>query len=156
MVAAIVDTLVDADPENAQTYNDNGQALAARLTELEAQINETVAPARGQPFFVFHDAYHYFEARFGIEATGTFTVNPEVSPGAARLSEIRATLDAYEAVCVFAEPQFSPALVDTIADGTSARQGVLDPLGAEIADGPDLYFEMMETLADNLVSCLAP
>src|SRR5690606_21666166 len=137
MVAAIAEALIQADPENAQTYNDNGQAVAARLSELEAEIDAALEPARGKPFFVFHDAYHYFEARFGIEATGSFTVNPEVAPGAARLTEIRGTVEASEAVCLFAEPQFSPAVIDTIADGTQARIGTLDPLGAEIEDGPE-------------------
>jgi zinc transport system substrate-binding protein len=154
MVAAIADTLIAADPENAETYNANGQAVAARLDALEAEIDAALGPARGKPFFVFHDAYHYFEARFGIEATGTFTVNPEVAPGAARLTEIRGTVEASEAVCLFAEPQFSPAVIDTIADGTPARIGTLDPLGAEIEDGPELYFTLLRTMAASLTDCL--
>ncbi|WP_127144985.1 zinc ABC transporter substrate-binding protein [Pelagibacterium montanilacus] len=155
MVAAIVDALGTADPENAAIYNDNGQAIAARLNELEARIGEQLEPVRGKPFFLFHDAYHYFEARFGIEASGTFTVNPEVAPGAGRLTEIREMVEAEEAVCLFAEPQFSPQVIDTIAEGTGARLGELDPLGAAIPEGPELYFTLIETMAQSLADCLA-
>lgn len=155
MVAVITDALIAADPDNGETYNANGQAVAARIDALQTEIDAALAPARGKPFFVFHDAYHYFEARFGIEATGTFTVNPEITPGAARLTEIRGIVGASEAVCLFAEPQFSPSVIETIAEGTSARVGVLDPLGAEIEDGPGLYPALLTALADSLLDCLA-
>lgn len=155
MVAAIADALIAADPENAQTYNANGQTLAARLDALQAEIDARLAPARGTPFFVFHDAYHAFEESFDIEATGSFTVNPEIAPGAGRLTEIRAIVEQEGAACLFAEPQFSPQVIETIADGTGAGIGTLDPLGAAIADGPELYFTLMNTMADSLLDCLA-
>ncbi|WP_116653211.1 zinc ABC transporter substrate-binding protein [Pelagibacterium sediminicola] len=155
MVAVITDTLIAADPDNGETYNANGQAVAARIDALQTEIDAALAPVRGKPFFVFHDAYHYFEARFDIEATGTFTVNPEIAPGAARLTEIRERVEASAAACLFAEPQFSPAVIETIAEGTSARVGVLDPLGAEIENGPGLYPTLLSALADSLIDCLA-
>lgn len=155
MVAAIADALITADPQNAETYNANGLALAARLSDLEAEISAALEEVRDRPFLVFHDAYHYFEARFAIEAAGAFTINPEIAPGAARLNEIRGMVEASEAVCLFAEPQFSPAVVETIAEGTSARIGVLDPLGADLEDGSELYFTLIENLAASLTDCLS-
>eukprot|EP00873_Tetraselmis_striata_P032278 jgi/Tetstr1/452542/TSEL_039578.t1 len=155
MVAAIADALIAADPENAEAYNANGQALAARLDALQAEIDARLEPARGKPFFVFHDAYHAFEESFDIEASGSFTVNPEIAPGAGRLTELRAVVEQQGAACLFAEPQFSPQVIETIAEGTGARIGTLDPLGADIADGPELYFTLMNTMADNLLDCLA-
>lgn len=155
MVAAIADALIAADPENAETYNANGQALATRLDTLQGEIDARLAPARGKPFFVFHDAYHGFEESFDIEATGSFTVNPEIAPGAGRLTDIRTVVEQQDAACLFAEPQFSPQVIETIAQGTGARIGTLDPLGADIADGPELYFSLMNAMADNLLDCLA-
>ncbi|MAN75606.1 MAG: zinc ABC transporter substrate-binding protein [Rhizobiales bacterium] len=155
MVAAIADALIAADPENAEAYNANGQALAARLDALQAEIDARLEPARGKPFFVFHDAYHAFEESFDIEASGSFTVNPEIAPGAGRMTELRAVVEQQGAACLFAEPQFSPQVIETIAEGTGARIGTLDPLGADIADGPELYFTLMNTMADNLLDCLA-
>ncbi|WP_417584071.1 zinc ABC transporter substrate-binding protein ZnuA [Pelagibacterium sp.] len=155
MVAAIADALITADPENAQTYNTNGQAIVARLDALQDEVDARIAPARGKPYFVFHDAYHAFEQSFDIEAAGSFTVNPEIAPGAGRLTEIRSVVEQQGAACLFAEPQFSPQVIQTIAEGTGARIGTLDPLGADIADGPELYFTLIETMASNLIDCLA-
>lgn len=155
MVAAIADALIAADPENQEAYNANGQALVARIDDLQAEIDARIEPARGKPFFVFHDAYQGFEQSFDIEAGGSFTVNPEIAPGAGRLTGIRAVVEQAAAVCLFAEPQFSPQVIQTIAQGTGARTGVLDPLGADIADGPDLYFTLMNTMADSILDCLA-
>jgi zinc transport system substrate-binding protein len=103
---------------------------------------------------VFHDAYQYFEHRYGVSAVGAITINPTVRPGARRLGEIRERLEHLDAACVFAEPQFEPALVDTLIEGTSAGKGVLDPLGAALEEGPDQYFGLMHGLADSLVECL--
>lgn len=155
MVAAIAEALIAADPENAASYDANGRALVARLDALEADIAARLEGLEGRPFFVFHDAYHSFEHRFGIEATGSFTINPEVAPGAGRLTEIREAVTAADAICLFAEPQFSPQVIETVAEGTGARIGELDPLGAAIPDGPDLYFTLLETMAQSLADCLA-
>ena len=155
MVAAIAEALIAADPDNAEAYDANGMALSARLDTLSAGIDAQLEPVRGKPFFVFHDAYHAFEHRFDIEATGSFTVNPEIAPGAGRLTEIRAVVAETGAACLFAEPQFSPQMIATVAEGTGAKIGTLDPLGAEIADGPELYFTLIETMATSLLDCLA-
>ena len=103
---------------------------------------------------MFHDAYQYFEHRYGVNAVGAITINPTVRPSARRLGEIQERLEQLDAACVFAEPQFEPTLVDTVIEGTSARTGVLDPLGAAIDAGPDQYFELMNGLADSLADCL--
>lgn len=155
MVAAIADALIEADPDNQEAYNANGQRLVAELDALSARVDAQLAPVRGKSFFVFHDAYHSFEHSFDIEATGSFTVNPEIAPGAGRLSEIRDVVSEADAVCLFAEPQFSPQVVESVAEGTGARLGTLDPLGADIADGPGLYFTLIENLATSLTDCLA-
>lgn len=154
MVVAIEEALIEADEENAAVYAKNADALLARLDELEETIEAELDPVRGTPFVVFHDAYHYFEQAFAIEASGSVTVDPQTSPGARRIADIREKIAGLNAVCVFTEPQFDPRTVDTIIEGSDARRGVMDPLGADIADGPDLYFELLENLAVSLKSCL--
>jgi zinc transport system substrate-binding protein len=113
-----------------------------------------VADVRGRGFIVFHDAYQYYENRFGVTATGSITVSPEVMPGAARIDEIRTRVRDLDVACVFAEPQFEPRLVEVVTEGTPARAGVLDPLGADLEDGPDLYFELIRNLTTSLTECL--
>ena len=106
------------------------------------------------PFLVFHDAYHYFEARFGITAAGSVTVSPESPPSARRVVEVRARIRGQGARCVFAEPQFQPTLLRVLVEGTPAKVGVLDPLGVALEPGPDLYFQLLENLAGGLQRCL--
>jgi zinc transport system substrate-binding protein len=156
MVGAIVATLSDADPDNAATYQSNGDSLRQRLQDLHQSLTTGLEPVRDRPFVVFHDAYHYFENRYGLNAVGSIAVDPGRRPGAQRLAEIQHRLEELDAACVFAEPQFEPALVDTVIEGTSARKGVLDPLGASLDDGPDQYFQLMNGLAASLVGCLGP
>ena len=75
-------------------------------------------------------------------------------PGAKRLAALRARLREFGGLCVFAEPQFRPAVVAALAEGTGARAATLDPLGATLAPGPEAYFALMRKLADALVDCL--
>jgi zinc transport system substrate-binding protein len=154
LAAAIATTLSDADPANASTYQTNAARLDQRLDELDRLLQGKLAAVAERPYVVFHDAYQYFEHRYGVSAVGAITINPTVPPGAQRLGEIRERLEQLDAACVFAEPQFEPALVDTLIEGTSAGKGVLDPLGAALEEGPDQYFGLMHGLADSLVTCL--
>ncbi len=155
VVSVIEAELAKADPANADAYRTNAEALRGRLAALSGEIETEVAPVRGKPFIVFHDAYQYFEQRFGMPAAGSITVSPEVMPGAERLSAIRARIVEAGAACVFAEPQFEPRLVDTLIEGTPARSGMLDPEGGAIEEGPELYFTLMRGIARNLRSCLS-
>ena len=90
-----------------------------------------------------------------MTATGSITVSPEVMPGAERVSEIRGKVKELGAACVFAEPQFEPRLVATVTEGTQAKSAVLDPLGSGLADGPDLYFQLIRTMATSFRDCLS-
>ena len=152
--SAIAAALIDADPDNAATYRSNAAKLEADLAALEQSLRERIEPVHDRPFVVFHDAYQYFEARFDVNAVGSITVSPEIQPGAARLKELQDTIARVQASCVFSEPQFEPRLVRTVTEGTDAKSGVLDPLGAEIPAGPDHYSELLESLAGSLVECL--
>ncbi|MEZ5882073.1 MAG: zinc ABC transporter substrate-binding protein ZnuA [Nitratireductor sp.] len=155
MVHEIEEALVKADPENAAKYEANAEAVSARLDALIAEVSAELDPVKDKPFIVFHDAYQYFENRFGVTAAGSITVSPEVMPGAERVGEIRAKVQELSAACVFSEPQFEPKLVSTITEGTQAKSGVLDPLGAALDDGPSLYFEVIRNMANALKSCLS-
>ena len=156
MARAISATLAEADPANAATYETNLEALLHRLDALTEEIAADVAPARGKPFIVFHDGYRYFEDRFGLTAVGSAVVSPGRSPGVKRVRELRAKVRDLGVVCVFSEPQFNERLVDTLIEGTSVRAGTVDPLGAGIGDGPELYFTLLRRIAASFKDCLAP
>lgn len=156
MVRAIAAALIKADAGNARHYRANAAAASERLDMLDTELRERLADVRKTPFVVFHDAYHYFERRYGLNAVGSITLSPEVRPGAKRLREIRMKLIRSKATCVFSEPQFESRLVGTVVRGTGARTGLLDPLGAGLAEGGDAYERLMRTLADSMIACLKP
>ena len=154
IVAAAAVVLAEIDAANADTYRANAARLDGELASLEAELADRLAPVRGVPFIVFHDAYHVFEARFGLNAVGAFALTPGTAPGARRVAELRARIVESGAACVFVEPQFEPAIVRAAVTGTTARIAVLDPLGADLAPGPAAYAQLLRGLANSLVTCL--
>jgi zinc transport system substrate-binding protein len=154
IVALVAATLSRMDPENAAAYRTNADRMVRKLIALDQEIAGLLAPVREVPYVVFHDAYQYFEARFTTRAMGAISLAPDRRPSARRLVEIRRRIKDTGAVCVFTEPQFTPRLVETAREGTSARVAMLDPLGARIKPGPKAYFELVRSLALSLASCL--
>lgn len=156
IVAAVAAELSARYPDNADLFAKNAAAVTAKIDELIKIIDAQIAPVRGKPFIVFHDAMQYFESRFEIPASGSVTVTPDAQPSAKRLTAVRKKIASLKAACVFAEPGFQPKLVAAVTDGTTARSGTLDPEGAVLAPGADLYFELMHNLAKSVSTCLAP
>lgn len=154
MVTDIAAVLSAADPDNAALYAANAETTRAELSALTSEIAGILEPVAAKPFIVFHDAYQYFEARFGLTLAGTVTVSPEVMPGASRIDALRAKVNELGATCVFAEPNFKPAIVNTIIEGTDARFGTLDPEASGLPEGPGLYADMLRGLATNIADCL--
>ena len=129
--------------------------MMEKLDSLVVELSDELEPVHEKGFIVFHDAYQYFEQRFDVAAIGSITVSPEVMPGAERVSELREKILELNATCVFSEPQFEPKLVATLVEDTGARTGVLDPLGATLNKGPDLYFQLLRNMASSLKKCLS-
>ena len=154
LVHEIEEHLAEIDPSNAAKYEANAEAVMKKLDALTKEIEADLKPIQERGYVVFHDAYQYFEKRFGVSAVGSITVSPEVLPGAERVSELRDKVKSLNASCVFSEPQFEPKLVKTITENTDAGTGVLDPLGANIKDGPELYFTLIRNMAKSLKDCL--
>lgn len=146
--------LAEIDPAGATIYRDNATRMKAGIAALAIEIAASVKPVADRPVVVFHDAYQYFERRFGLRVVGSITVSPDIQPSAKRLTELRRRITGPGATCVFAEPQFEPALVRTVTEGTKARPGVLDPIGAAIPAGPELYATLLRNLARDLKACL--
>ncbi|MBI1622182.1 zinc ABC transporter substrate-binding protein ZnuA [Aquamicrobium zhengzhouense] len=155
MLTSIETALSKADPENATTYQENAARYAERIDALLAEVQEKLSGIKDRPSIVFHDAYQYFEHRFEVNVAGSITVSPEVMPGAQRLSEISERVKTAGATCIFSEPQFEPKLVTLIAEATGARTAVLDPLGADLEDGPDLYLDLIRNMATSFADCLS-
>lgn len=152
---AITNKLVELDSENKAGYEQNLADFEKQLAAQQEAISAQLKPVSQAGYFVFHDAYTYFEKDFSLNNLGHFTVSPERKPGAKTLIKIRKTLAANEARCVFSEPQFTPAVVQSVTRGSDAEIGVLDPLGIDIEAVSGGYFKFKQSLADSFSTCLA-
>ncbi len=151
IVKEIEKQLVKLDPENSSKYKANSQKAQSELDNLTSNIKKDL---KGNlRFVVFHDAYQYFENRFGIKVLGALTVNPDVLPGAEQLSEIREVIEHEKVNCLFSEPQFNPAIIKSISKDTKIKTGILDPLGATLDRGKDMYFELLQSMYSSFKGC---
>lgn len=154
MVRTMVAGLSKVDPSRAAVYRANGDRVIARLRDLDAEIRQIPAPVTGAGFIVFHDAWHYFDKHYGLRALGSITASPEDAPGTARLVKLRKRLVADDVACIFVEPQFESRMVTALIVGTDTGTGKVDPLGAALEDGENLYFELMRSNAHAFRKCL--
>ena len=151
MLNEMAEHLIENDPKNEAKYKSNlDKALKDidKLTiEVMTELNNSVSS------IVFHDAYQYFEERFNVKVLGAFTVNTDVMPGAEQLAEIREIIEHDKVACVFSEPQFNPDIINTVAKDMKIKTGVLDPLGATLDPGKDLYFKLIRNMSASFKGC---
>ena len=151
IIKEIENQLVKLDPDNSSKYKANSKKAQSELDNLTRNIKKDL---KGNlRFVVFHDAYQYFENRFGIKVLGALTVNPDVLPGAEQLSKIREVIEHEKVNCLFSEPQFNPAIIKSIAKDTKIKTGVLDPLGATLDKGKGMYSELLQTIYASFKGC---
>ena len=151
MLHEIAHELSDLDPDNASKYNKNADEAILAIDKLINDINAIIK--KDAKFIVFHDAYQYFEKRFGISTAGALTLNTDVLPGAKQISEIQAVIEEKGIKCIFSEPQFNPKIIETIAEDTGIKTGVLDPLGSTYDANKEQYFKLIKDLGNNLQDC---
>ena len=135
----------------AQNLADFNVALTAKNGEIEKQL----AAFKDKGYYTFHDAYGYFEKAYGLNSLGSFTINPTIAPGAKTLSAIKNSIAKHQAKCLFAEPQFTPKVMDSLSKGTATNVGKLDPLGEKVELGKNAYPQFLQAMADQFSECLA-
>lgn len=155
MAKAISDKLISLDAEHADLYQANYQKFAQTYADKHQQLKALLEPVKQNGYFVFHDAYGYFEQDYQLNNLGHFTVSPERKPGAKTLIKIRNQLRSNDAKCVFSEPQYTPAVIETVMRGSEAKKGVLDPVASTIDVKPGSYFEFIDQIANSFVVCLS-
>lgn len=146
--------LASADPANADRYKRNLAAFTQRLDALDARIKARVAGVAGKPYFVFHEAFDYFEAEYGLKHTGVFSVASEVQPGAQHVAAMRKRLQEVGKTCVFSEPPLRPRLAETLTAGLPVRLAELDALGGTDPVNAQGYERLLDKLGSDLASCL--
>ena len=143
--------LIENDSKNTSTYKSNLDKALKDIDKLTmnvmTELNQSVSS------IVFHDAYQYFEKRFNVNILGAFTVNTDVMPGAEQLAQIREIIEHDKVSCVFSEPQFNPDIIKAVAKDMNIKTGVIDPLGATLDPGKDLYFELIRNMSASFKGC---
>ena len=150
----IAGRLSAVDPVNSDAYVANAASGRAVIEALMDEVDATLDPVRGRAFIVFHDAYQYFETDFDVSASGAISISDASDPSPARIAEIRGQIAEQGVDCVLAEPQFNPGLVATVLRGSDAQMGIVDPLGADLELGAELYPQLIRNLSNALAECL--
>ena len=147
----MVEHLIENDAKNASTYKSNLDKALKDIDKLTMEVMTELNQSTSS--IVFHDAYQYFEKRFNVNVLGAFTVNTDVMPGAEQLSEIREIIEHDKVACVFSEPQFNPDIIKAVAKDMNIKSGVIDPLGATLNPGKDLYFDLIKNMSKSFKGC---
>ncbi len=151
ILSEMAEHLIKKDQENASKYKANLKKAHKDLDKLTKKVKSELN--KDFKSIVFHDAYQYFEKRFDVNVLGAFTVNTDVLPGAEQLSEIREIIEHDKVTCVFSEPQFNPDIINAVAKDTNIKTGVLDPLGATLNPGKNLYFDLISNMSKSFKTC---
>ena len=151
---AVHDKLITIYPDKKDIIDENLNEFTVKLAETEQNIAKKLINVQNSGYFVFHDAYGYFESQFGLKNLGSFTINPAVQPGVQTVYAIKRELKEHQAVCIFREPQFSPAVIEKIVNGTDVRIGELNPLGTDITLSKNAYSQFLLRLTQQLLDCL--
>ena len=149
-----VQILSDFDPENAQEFQKNGEKIIVKLNELDQQLSSEMSKLSDRNYLVLHDAYQYFESRYQLKNAGSITLQLEHFLSVSRLKKVQKIIKTSKVRCIFIEPQYSQKLVKTLIKDSSVKKGILDPIGADILPGPELYFDLLKNLSISLKSCL--
>ena len=154
IAARMAADLSAADPANAERYQSNAKAFEERLNALDARLNQRLAGVDGKPYFVFHEAFDYFEEAYGLKHAGVFSVAAEVQPGAQHVAAMRARLQEVGKTCVFSEPPLRPRLAETLVAGLPVKLAELDALGGYTPATAQGYEQVLERLGNDLAGCL--
>ena len=151
MVHEIAHELGDLDPKNKEIYESNANKTLKSLDKLIEDVNNSIA--KDVSYIVFHDAYQYFEKRFGVSSAGALTLNPDVLPGAKQIADVQDLISDKNIKCIFSEPQFNPKIIETLASDMDISTGIMDPLGAYIDKGNSMYFDLIKQISNSINKC---
>ncbi|MBC3345289.1 zinc ABC transporter substrate-binding protein ZnuA [Pseudomonas sp. SWRI196] len=154
IAARMAADLSAADPANASRYQSNLKGFNQRLDALDGRLKSRLAGVAGKPYFVFHEAFDYFEDHYGLKHAGVFAVAAEVQPGAQHVAAMRNRLQTVGKTCVFSEPPLRPRLAETLVAGLPVKLAELDALGGYTPATAQGYEQLLEKLGNDLAGCL--
>jgi len=156
-VRKIAAALREVDPAGAEIYSSNERREIAQLQELDRWIRVQIAtiPTGQRAMITFHDAWVYFDRRYGLRDIGAIEPSPGQQPSAAYLAALIKLANENHVRAVFAEPQFSPKLAQQLAASAGIKT-VTDLYDDTLGTTPQLqtYEGMMRYDVDTIVKAL--
>ncbi len=154
MAAYLAEIFATLDPAGTDLYQANYQNFRKKMTLQIRRLKARLTPYQKKPYVVFHDAYQYFEKRFGLKEPGVLTLNPEMAASAKVVQQLRTYMQQHNVRCVFREPQFSSAILESLTEGLDVDIGIFDPLGASGTHSEAIYPQIIEDMADAFEQCV--
>lgn len=153
IATAIADALSDIDHDNRVRYQANLHAFIAELQQLKQQIKADFSAKPPRPYFIFHDAYHYFEEEFNVQHIGIIRTHAGQMPRTKHLVELKKKIAQSDGACLFREPQFQSRLIDKLRADSNISVAVLDPLGYFNKSKDAGYSAILRNIAKALQHC---
>jgi ABC-type Zn uptake system ZnuABC Zn-binding protein ZnuA len=122
-VAMIRDGLIEIDPANAADYRKNAGTYMRKLDDLTKSIASRInsIPQARRVMIVQHNAWQYYNDRFGIKTLGFIEINPGQEPNPQQIAHLIDLAKQYDAHAIFSEPEYSPKLAEQIANNANIK-----------------------------------
>lgn len=150
----IARALSKIDPEHAGVYEMNAQLFELEMNELSREIATLLTPVQKRGFVTYHDAYQYFETRFGLTYAGSVTPSDASAASPARLAQLREEIAEKGITCALRDVQNNDKLLRVAGENLNLHIDALDPLGQDISDGSEFYPQLLLNMAHTFHSCL--
>ena len=155
IVSYLADLFAQQDSSHAAQYNANAKKLLSRLDQLKTRLNNRLSNQHSPRYLMFHDAFRYFEHEFKLKHAQYVTTSPEHISGVRHIRNLKQYIRQNNIQCIFYEPPEIPSIIHTLVDDQPIKVLPLDPIGAHLKAGPELYFTLIEEIASSLYQCLA-
>ncbi|MFN2450644.1 MAG: metal ABC transporter substrate-binding protein [Candidatus Baltobacteraceae bacterium] len=115
--------LASLDPPHAREYAHNAEQYESQLTDLQRWISQRLAmlPAQHRTMIIFHNAFDYYNRRFGLQTIGVIELSPGQDPNPAYVGHLVELAHEHGVRAVFSEPEYSPKLAQTLARSAGIR-----------------------------------
>lgn len=143
VVDAVAKALAEIDPDGADAYTANAEALDTRLVALDADYRTGLASCEQDTVVVTHPAFGYLAGSYGLTQVGISGFDEDTEPSPARLAEVTKVAEEHGATTVFFPDTSSSKVADVLASSLDLQVEELSTITG-VADGQD-YLTVSES-----------
>lgn len=153
----IKDQLIEMNPDQKDTYEENFEELESNLSALDESFHERVETKEKSKIIVSHAAYGYWEEAYGIEQIAVSGLSPTNEPSQKDLENIIQLAEEHDLEYVIFEQNITPKISEVIQKEIGAeplRFHNLSVLTESNMENGEDYFSLMEQNLDVLAQAL--